>query len=206
MYRSSCRKCWNSGTRLAARHRNRPTASLDEIRLTAGNEQLLALYNRRDELGSSIDSWTDLAERITKRWPNWTILKRLMAHASGLQDAEVILAQVKTIEQQRQLLEDPDLVALLITNLTQLLCDELNKLDDEYASRHAEGLKRLADDSNWQQLEPEQRYQLMSAQFLHESARPVVAVQTTSDVLTTLDKLRPVDVCRPRGGHARPLR
>ena len=163
------------------------TTSFDEIRLTAGNEQLLALYNRRDELGGSIDSWTDLAERIAKRWPNWTVLKRLMAHASGLQDAEVILAQVKTIEQQRQLLEEPDLVGPLIANLTQLLRDELNKLDGEYASRHAEGLKRLADDSNWQQLEPEQRYQLMSAQFLHESARHKEDVQSTSDVLTTLD-------------------
>jgi hypothetical protein len=62
-----------------------------------------------------------------------------MAHASGLQDAEVILAQVKTIEQQRQLLEEPDPVAPLIANLTQLLRDELNKLDNEYAARHARG-------------------------------------------------------------------
>ncbi|WP_028324416.1 BREX system P-loop protein BrxC [Desulfatirhabdium butyrativorans] len=163
------------------------TSALDEIRLTAGNEQLLALYNRREELNCNIDSWTDLAERIAKRWPNWIVLKRLMAHASGLQDAEVLLTQVKTIEQQRQLLEVPNPVSTLITALTQLLRDELNKLDGEYATRHAEGLKRLADDSNWQQLETEQRYQLMSAQFLHESARPAVAVQTTDDVLTTLD-------------------
>lgn len=163
------------------------TASLDEIRLTAGNEQLLALYNRCDELGSSIDNWTEVAGRIAKRWPNWTVLKRLMTHATGLQDAEVFQAQVKTIEQQCQLLENPDLVAPLIAGLTQLLRDELNKLDDEYASRHVQGMGRLTDDSNWQQLEPEQRYQLMSAQFLHESARPAVAVRSTSDVLTTLD-------------------
>lgn len=122
------------------------TTPLDEIRLTAGNEQLLALYNRREELGGNIDSWTDLAECIVKRWPNWTVLMRLMAHASRLKDAEVILAQVKTIEQQRQLLGEPDLVAPLIANLTQLLRDELSKLDVEYASCHAEGLKRLADD------------------------------------------------------------
>ena len=79
------------------------TASLNEIRLMAGNEQLLALYNRRDELGSSIDDWIGLGERIAGRWPDWTVLKGLMTHASELQDAEVILAQVKTIEQQRQL-------------------------------------------------------------------------------------------------------
>lgn len=163
------------------------TASIDEIRLTAGNEQLLALYNRREELGSNIDNWADIAERITKRWPNWTVLKRLMIHASSLKGAEVILAQVKTIEQQRQLLEDPDPVTPLIANLTQLLRDELNKLDDEYAFRHAEGLKYLENDSNWQQLEPEQRNQLLSEQRFTISDRPKVSVQSTNDVLTTLD-------------------
>lgn len=163
------------------------TKPLDEIRLTAGNEQLLALYNQRDELGGSIDLWNELAERIAKRWPNWSVLNRLMTHASRLQDAEIIQAQVKTIEQQRQLLEEPDLVAPLIAGLTQLLRDELNKLDGEYATRHAEGLRRLADDSNWQQLEPEQRNQLLSAQRLTLSDRPTVAVQSTGDVLTTLD-------------------
>lgn len=162
------------------------TAFLDEIRRAVGNEQLLALYNRKDDLGSSIDEWTYLAGRIGKRWPNWTLLKDLMLHASELQDAEVFLARIKTIEQQRQLLQEPDLVAPLIAKLTQLLRDKLNKLDGEYVSRHAEGLKRLADDSNWQQLEPEQRSRLMAAQFLQESARPKVEVQSTEDVLTTL--------------------
>ena len=162
-------------------------SSLDEIRLTAGNEQLLALYNRREELTQAIDSWLGLSGHIEKRWPAWVTLQRLAGQVNGIQDAEVILSQVKHIEEHRQLLEEPDLIAPLVANLTQLLRDELNRLDQEYQARHEQGLKRLADDSNWQQLEPEQRYQLMSAQFLHESARPKVDVQSTSDVLTTLD-------------------
>lgn len=163
------------------------TASLNEIRLAPGNEQLLALYNRREELSANIESWTNLTERINERWPNWIVLQRLIRHASELQGTEMLLAQVKTIEEQRQLLDDPDPTTPLITNLTQLLRDELNRLDGEYASRHAEGLKRLADDSNWQKLDPEQRYQIMSAQFLHEAARPKVDLRSTSDVLATLD-------------------
>ena len=164
------------------------TTSLEDIRLTAGNEQLLALYNQRDELGASIKNWTDLAERIANGWPRWSTLQRLVAHASRLPNFDDIQAQVKAIEQQRLLIEEPDLVAPLITNLTQLLRDELNKLDEEYAFLHAEGLDRLEGDSNWQQLEPEQRYQLMSAQFLHKAAQPKVKVQSTSDVLETLDR------------------
>jgi hypothetical protein len=164
------------------------TAFLDEIRLTAGNEQLLALYNQRDELTQAIENWADLANRIEKRWPSWNTLKSLMAHASGIQDAEVILAQVNHIEEQRHLLEEPDLIAPLVSNLTQLLRAELNRLDKEYQTRHETGMNRLNDDDNWQQLEPDQRYQLMSGQYLHEAARPKVDVQTTSDVLNTLDQ------------------
>ncbi|MDE0511738.1 MAG: BREX system P-loop protein BrxC [Gammaproteobacteria bacterium] len=164
------------------------TASLEEIRLMAGNEQLLALYNRRDELGSSIDNWKDLGKRITKRWPNWNELKRLMVYARELQDFDAILAQVNTIEQQRQLLEEPDLVAPLIANLTQLLREELNILDSNYDTCHKQGMQRLAADSNWQQLEPEQRNQLLSEQRLTLSDRPTVAVQSTGDVLATLDR------------------
>ena len=163
------------------------TEFLDGIRLTAGNEQLLTLYNRRDELSQYINTWTDLAERIGKRWPNWVVLKRLMTHAAGIQDAEVIRAQVETIEQHRQLLEEPDPVAPLVANLTQLLRDELNLLDREYESRHQQGLGRLQDDTNWQQLEPEQRNQLLAEERLTLKDRPEVKVQSTADVLATLD-------------------
>jgi len=163
------------------------TSSLDEIRLISGNEQLLSLYNRRDEISQWIDNWTMLAERITKRWPSWTILKHLMAHAVGMQDGEVIMAQVQTITQQRQLLEEPDPIKPLVANLTQLLRDELNRLDGEYEKLHKQGMERLRVDDNWQQLEPEQRNQLLAEQKLTLSDRPKVAVQSTTDVLATLD-------------------
>ena len=165
------------------------TTFLDEIRRTAGNEQLLAIYNQRDELSAAIDTWTELAERIAKRWPNWTVLKRLMDHAAGLQDAEVILAQAKTIEQQRQLLEEHDPVAPLIASLTQLLRDELNRLHIDYETRHKNGMARLDADTNWQRLEPEQRNSLLAAQKLTLTDAPKVQVATTEEVLATVDRL-----------------
>lgn len=164
------------------------TSFLDDIRLTAGNEQLVALYNRREELSSNIETWEHLSERIHQRWPNWAVLKRLMSHAGGLDDADVFRAQVETIEQQRQLLTDPDPVAPLITSLTQALRDALNRLDQDYQKRHEQGMARLADDSNWQQLEPEQRNQLLADQRLTLADQPKVAVQSTQEVLNTLDQ------------------
>lgn len=162
------------------------TGFLDEIRLSAGNEQLIALYNQRDELGSSIDNWNDLAECITQRWTNWTVLKRLMHHATDLKDAEVAVVQIKTIEQQRQLLEEPDLVAPLIANLTQLLREELNRLHSDYQQKHAVGMRLLDDDENWRKLEPEQRHQLLAEEKLTLNDMPKIQVATTEEVIQTL--------------------
>ena len=162
---------------------------LEEIRLTAGNEQLIALYNRREELVLNIDSWTDLAGRIDKRWPTWIMLQRVMGYAKGIQDAEVILAQVKNIEKQRQLLEEPDLISPLVANLTQLLREELNRLDKEYQSRHNEGMARLKADTSWQQLDPEQRNSLLAEQKLTLADAPEINVTGTEEIVATLDRI-----------------
>ncbi len=165
------------------------TTGLEEIRLTAGNEQLLALYNRREELAQAIDSWLDLAERIDKRQPTWITLKRVMDYANGIQDAEVILAQVKNIEKQRQLLEEPDLISPLVTNLTQLLREELNHLDKEYQARHDGGMERLKADTNWQQLDPEERNSLLAEQRLTLADAPKINVAGTEEIDATLERI-----------------
>lgn len=165
------------------------TASLEEIRLTGGNEQLLALYNRRDEISDAIDTWTDLSDRIEKRLPSWNTLERLLAQLNGLAGAEVLVAQVTHIEQQRQLLEEPDLINPLVANVTQLLRDEVNRLHAEYQARHKAGMTRLDADSNWKQLEPEQRNGLLSTQKLTLADAPKVQVANTDEVLATVDRL-----------------
>lgn len=163
------------------------TSVFNDLRGMGGNEQLLVIYNRRDELGGAIDSWTKLAERIDERWASWLTLKRLMEHARTIHEAEVLHTQVKHIEQQRQLLEEPDSIAPLVTSLTQLLREELNRLDREYGIRYARGMERLDADASWGELDPAQRHQLLSLHLLSESARPAIAVQNISSVLATLD-------------------
>lgn len=163
------------------------TSSIDEIRLTAGNEQLLLLYNRRDELTQLIDTWTNLAERIDKRWPSWNTLKRLASHVNGIQDADVILSQIKTIEEQSQLLEEPDLIAPLVGSLTQLLRDELNRIKADWDQQWNIGEERLNSDENWKKLEPEQRHELRVPHGLVKGAVPDISVEDTAAVLQTLD-------------------
>ncbi|MGB5987887.1 MAG: hypothetical protein WBG37_21460, partial [Desulfobacterales bacterium] len=164
------------------------TATLEEIRLTAGNEQLLALYNRREELAEAINQWSDLAKQIQTRWTAWIALKQLAGYGSGIVDAE-ITAQVANIEKQRQLLAEPDLILPLVNTLAQTLREELKRLADLYNSRHEEGMARLKGDGNWQQLDPEQRNSLLAEQNLTLAHAPRIEVATTDDVIVTLKQV-----------------
>lgn len=165
------------------------TASLDKIRLVSGNEQLITLFDRYDELIQCIGTWNILATKIEQKWSDWTTLKSLMNQAQGLVGAEDISAQVKYIEGERQLLAEPDLIGPSVNSLTQLLRGELNRLNTEYQSLYQQGLDRLGGDVNWQQLDSEQQSQLISEQSLSEESRPRINVQGTKDVLNTLDSV-----------------
>jgi hypothetical protein len=164
------------------------TQFLDDIRLTTGNEQLLAIYNRRDELDQCVNLWAAQAEQIEKRWPAWLTLKKIAHHAQGIQDVDAILLQVQTVEEQRQLLQEPDLIAPLTSNLAQLLREALKHYQEQYDLRHQEGMQRLSQDDNWKQLEPEQRNQLLKEQKLTLSDKPEINLASTESILASLDK------------------
>jgi hypothetical protein len=169
--------------------RARTHASLDEIRLTAGNEQLLALYNQRDQLSDAIDAWNDLAERIEKRLPSWNTLKRLLAQVNGLSGAEVLVAQVTHLEQQRQLLEEPDAITPLVASLTQLLRDELNRLHTDYQARHKKAWRDWMPTPIGSNSSPSSATACSATQKLTLADAPKVQVANTDEVLSTLERL-----------------
>lgn len=164
------------------------TSGLETIRLSGGNEQLLALYNQREEIKQDMDRWQDLADRIDQQWPNWNMLHELLKNAKGLEGIDVRETQAKQIEEQRLLLADPDQIKPLLANVTQLIRDGLNQMEEQYNNGHEEGMERLRKDANWQELSPEQRNSLLSEQNLTQSDKPEIHVETTQDILKTLRK------------------
>jgi hypothetical protein len=164
------------------------TSFLERARLSTGNEQLLEILSLKEQVARNIDDWTDTARRTAARLPEWKTLKRLAVCSVDLDEAKDILEQVQTMENERLLLAEPDPIAPLITSLTQILRDRLNQLNAAYSDGHAQGLETLHGDDNWNKLDPDQHYQLMSEQQLHEAARPRVSVQSTLDILETLER------------------
>ena len=110
-----------------------------------------------------------------------------MEYMKNVPDADVIAAQVKSIEDHRQLLASTDGVAPLVASVSQLLREELNKVKADWESEWATGEARLDQDENWKRLEPEQKHSLRLPRGLVQGAVPMIAVGSTEDILRTLD-------------------
>lgn len=127
-------------------------SSLEEIRLTAGNEQLLLIYNLREELEKAFDDWSRLATQIEKRWQSWLDLNDLLRYAGDIKVAQEIRQQTKVIEDDRLLLNEPDLVSPLTKSLEDSLRKELIKLNKQYITELNRRMQRLKTDTSWKEL------------------------------------------------------
>lgn len=136
------------------------TSSLEEIRLTAGNEQLLAIYNRKDELSKSFDDWSDLTTGIEIRWPSWMNLKELLRHAGDTKAAQEARQQLQAIEHQRLLLNEPDLIQPIVRSLEDALRKELTACHQRYVSELNSRTQQLEKDASWQKLSDDVREEI----------------------------------------------
>ena len=161
---------------------------LSEIRLTAGNAQLLGLYNARDELSAAITQWESTSKLIAARWPLWQKLKALSHVAKDLNDYKVIESQIEAIEKHRQLLDDPDPLTPLIKNLTEALREELNQQKQAWETAYSLHESRLETDSNFMAMEPEERFAIRKPLQLTEDGTPNIEVSDTDAILKTLER------------------
>ncbi len=165
------------------------TEFLEDIRSSSGNEQLILIYNKREEINKLIDDWTDLSKQIGKRLSSWNILKDLLSKANKIEDIEVIKTQAKQIETQRLLLDDPNPIDPLIDNLAEKFRESLKRLEKEYLNQYKAGLSQLNVDDNWNKLEKEQQRSLLEQHDLTEDYHPKINVQSPEKILNTLDEM-----------------
>lgn len=162
------------------------TAFLQPVRATRGNAQLAAILSLADQIKAFAQEGNARSQAIQQRTRGWSQLTVLLEAAKDLPEADLLRPQVQAIIDGRQLLHDPDPVQGIVTNLTQILRDELNDLKQQWDAAWTTGEARLEKDANWQQLEPEVRHALRAPQGLVEAAAPKIAVDTTDAVLETV--------------------
>ena len=172
------------------------TTALNDIRLTAsGNEQLQALYDRREELDHAFDEWTELAAQIEERWPSWENLQELLRYAGNLDAAGMVRDQVQTINEECMLLSDPDLIQPLVKSLESALREKLAESRKRYESEFAECLEKLEKDASWRELSEDKRDKIKQRCEIAPMAG--LQVGTREELIKALDQ-RPINVWNDR--------
>lgn len=153
----------------------RPNLSeLQIITELSGNEQLLALYERRDELVKLFDDCKRLKRLIDERRPGWESLKELLGLATKLETFEAFKEQAEAIKTGRQLLHDPDPVKPLVEAVSTELRDALQSVCGRYSELYEAEMAALQSSDAWKQLSDDQWKDIVQDAKLRVTAVPTV--------------------------------
>lgn len=163
----------------------RPNLSeLQIITELSGNEQLLALYERREELVKLFDEWKRLRKLIDDRRPGWESLKELLGLATKLETYEAFKEQADAIKTGRQLLHDPDPVKPLVEAVCTELRDALQSISGRYSELYDAEMAALQSSDAWKQLSDDQWKGIVQDAKLRVTTVP--AVGKTSELVESL--------------------
>jgi hypothetical protein len=164
------------------------TADVTDLLNRAGNDQLKAIFDQRDDLKKQAAQWKERSEMIARREPPWRTLKELRDHAGDLPVYGEVKAEIDAIESGRQLLADPDPVPAVSARLTQALRDALNTVYADCSARFKAGNDQLAASPVWEKTSASDKSRLL---LKHQVADLVdISVGTTEEVLHSLRSTR----------------
>jgi len=145
------------------------TKFLEPVRTTSGNEQLMALYERRDAITEVLQTWRATAEAVEARLLIWEALLDLLRHADDLTAADTIRAEVQAIHDQRLLLDNPDPVRPLGRQLEDLLRRTLLTQQEAVNQMLHTGWDQLENDPSWKTISAVQQRNLAENNQIDQS-------------------------------------
>ena len=160
------------------------TTELEDIGNKVGNELVIALFDKREELATQAEEWSKTAELGKKRLPRWQSLQELIKHADGMQVVEQVKPQVDAIVEQRSLLSSTDPVPPLCKSLTDALRGELTKASQACTDIFDARKKALTASEVWKKLDKDKRTSIRAD--CNITSLPKVNVGTEDELLASL--------------------
>lgn len=174
----------------------RPDARhLLDLQSLAGNEQLLGILARHDELIKNIEDWAKARDLAEKRLPAYQRLLRLLRHADGLDAAGEAKPQIEAIAANRSLLDTTDPVPPLTKSLIGALRAALAQAEQHYTETFDAEWQRLAGAESWQKLAQADRDRILAQLRIEKITKG--ATGTEQEVLESLEHIS-LDAWRTR--------
>ena len=144
------------------------TGFIEEILFRDGNERLVAILSDKKDLQEKYDTWKENTKIVEERIPQWEQLNQLVTFGKAA-DFKQITKEVEAIDNDRLLLQNPDLIRPLLEQTTHLLKKELNNLQESFNTAYDIRFNDLQTNSFFLKLTPEQkRVILLKNQLLNK--------------------------------------
>lgn len=163
------------------------TRHIVELQSRAGNEQLVALFERRTELERNAEEWAKAKQLAERRWPAFERLRKLIKQAAGKPLVDPIKPQFDAIVNQRSLLADSDPVPALSKALVDGLRQAINDAAQAYANTYETESAALHASDSWQKIGEQDRTTILNRLGVQKLDKG--AVGTEQEVLASLDKI-----------------
>ena len=168
---------------------------LRDLQALAGNEQLVGILNRYDELQKNIEDWAKAADLAEKRFPAYERLRSLASHAKELDGVSVTQPQIEAISANRSLLADSDPVPDLTMMLVDALRTSLVEAETGFSTTYDEELEQLESAESWQKIEQAERDRILEDLRIEKVSKG--ATGTEQEVLESLGRIS-LDAWRTR--------
>ncbi len=134
------------------------TVFVEDLSRLAGNEQLAAILEARNEIEDAVAAWKRLAERVEGRKRAWEMAVALRRHAEGeLEVAGEAGAELAAVKEQRSLLAGADHVSPCLAKLAGALRQGLADRHRELGEAVGHAVDELAADATWRKLDGAER-------------------------------------------------
>lgn len=163
------------------------TAHVDALLALGGNQRFRAVADDHARLRDDLERWLGIDRTRGKREAEWQEIQRLLRHADGLAIAGSLEAAVRGIRDDRQLLDDPDPVAPLLSELTQALRTELHRVIEELETAQRAAVHELEAWDEWTSLDGGLRQTLIEEAKLGPVAP--LDVPSSTQLLEALDAI-----------------
>jgi hypothetical protein len=162
-----------------------PDVSLiKDLQSYSGNEQLLQIYNNRDDIEKMIKDWRKIKDILLKKMPRWNRLEELFSLSEGIEGREDIQDSIAAISSNRSILDHPDQIEPLIQKVLHELRTILNALHSEMENIHSTEMKSLEGHQTWKKLSSQQKSTLVEKNQLDSPKS--INVKTEDDILDLL--------------------
>jgi len=161
------------------------TSHLKELTALAGNQRFRAVADDHERLSANLEQWRAVEQHREQREESWRVAQRLLRHADGLAVVADVSPSLDGIREGRQLLDDPDPVAPIVSQLVDALRAEIQRLASELVSEQNAAVAELEGWDDWSRLDPADRDVIVAEANLAATDAPDVS--SAGKLLAALD-------------------